>query len=229
MLLWIGLFGVAHAAPLSPSGLSGPGVEIAAYGTSQRAWLREVGCTTAACDAWRQDGMIGAEAGITLATPVGLYAHGARVTEAIGVARFDGVGYAFGGGVRVGIPLGYSAGLHAWTGLEHSFTAVDDLSEQATTWTVDAGVVLRAGRVDDGIQAWAGAGVAPWSSTRATVLGGDLELALAARFPLELTAGTMWVSDPLLGPWDQRTRLGAGLTGSAGYRTGFSGFLTFLY
>ncbi len=223
------LVAAALAAPLAPSGLLAAGVEVSAYTAGQRAWLREPGCTGTACDAWRADTLVGGEVGVALAAPVGLYVHAAHVAETMEAALYEAKGYAAGGGVRLGLPLGPLVGVHAWVGVEHQFTGNEDLSEQATAWAVDAGAVLRGGRADEGIQAWVGLGVVPWASNPATVLDGDVTLALAPRVPLEGTAGLMLLSEPLFGPWNDRTRLGAGVSGSVGYRTGVTGFITLLH
>ncbi len=219
----------ALAAPLAPSGLTGLGIEVSAYTGTQTAWLAESGCAGDACDAWRVDTLVGGEVGVGLARPIGLYAHGAWVGEEIGAARYGAEGYAFGGGARGAIALGSLLGVHGWLGVEHQLTAGGDLAERASAWQVDGGALLRAGSVDDGLQGWIGVGFVPWSTQSATVLDGDVTVAFSPRLPVEGVAGVQLSSDALFGPWDDRTRLAAGITGSVGYRTGLTGFVTLLY
>jgi hypothetical protein len=226
MLLWTT---AAFAAPLAPSTLPGPGIEVSGYGGSQRAWLRQSDCPGNACDALRVDGLLGVEAGVNVWKSVGLYAHGAHVKETVDAATYAGAGYAVGGGLRAALPLGPYWGVHLWGGVEQQLTGIDDLSERLTAWSVDGGAALRGGRQDEGFQGWIGLDLVPWSTNAAQVLDGDLSLELHARLPLTATGGLMWISEPLAGPWDQRTRLGAGMTGSAGYDTGLQGFVSFLY
>ncbi|MDP2311553.1 MAG: hypothetical protein Q8P41_01505 [Pseudomonadota bacterium] len=219
----------ALAAPLAPSGLQALGVEVSAYTAGQRAWLREAGCTGTACDAWRVDTLLGGEVGLTIVPAFGLYAHAAHVAETMDAALYAESGYAAGGGARLTLPIGRLLGVHAWAGLEHQLTANEDLSERATSWAIDAGATLRGGRADEGVQGWVGLGVVPWSKSPATVLGGDVTVALSARLPVEGVAGVMLISEPLFGPWNDRTRLGAGVSGTLGYRTGITGFITVLH
>lgn len=218
----------ALAAPLAPTGLLKPGVEVSGFVSSQTAWLRETGCEGAACDAWRVDTLVGGEVGFVIVGPLGGYAHGAWIEEDLAAAMYTSEGYAAGGGVRLDLPFAPQVAAVAWAGVEHQLTGNDTLRERASSWTIDAGAVLRAGRADEGIQGWVGAGLVPWSDQSAAVLDGDVTLPLAPRFPVEGVAGLSLFSEPLLGPWNDRTRLGAGVSGSFGYRSGVTGFLTFL-
>lgn len=223
------LAGLALAAPLGPTGLLGRGVEVSAFTGGQTARLREPGCAGDGCLAWRADTLVGGEVGVGLAKPIGLYAHGAWVRETMDAAQYQADGYAFGGGLRGAVPLGDLAGVHGWVGLEHQLTAGDDLTERASAWQLDGGLVLRGGRPDEGLQAWVGVGFVPWSTQSATVLDGAVDLTLAPQLPAEGVAGVMLSSDALFGPWDDRTRLAAGVTGTVGYRTGITGFVSLLY
>lgn len=226
MLLFVA---TALAAPLAPTALAGPGVEISAYAGNQKAWLVEADCVGEACDALRADTLYGGELALGIAKPVSVYLHGAYVNEAVDAARYAADGYAFGGGLRGALPIGPLLGVQAWAGLEHQYTGGDDRVEHVKAWQLDAGAVLRAGRVEDGFQGWLGVGVVPWSSQAATVLDGSLTVPLAPSVPAEAVAGIQLSSEPLLGPTDRRTRLAAGVSGSVGYRTGFVGFLTFVH
>ncbi|MDP2306136.1 MAG: hypothetical protein Q8P18_08910 [Pseudomonadota bacterium] len=225
--LWLAT--AALGAPLAPSGLQGVGVEVSAYTGGQRAWLREAGCTGTACDAWRADTLFGGEVAVGLAAPVAIYAHAAYVTEEMEAALYTAEGYAAGAGARFTIPLSRLLAVNAWAGVEHQFTGNADLSETAAAWAIDAGATLRGGRADEGVQAWAGVGVVPWSRNPATVLDGDVTVTLAARLPVEAVAGVMLASEPLFGPWNDRTRLAAGVTASYGFRSGVTGFITLLH
>jgi len=224
----------AHAAPLAPTGLgaapgSTPGVEVSAYTGVERAWLRESACSGSACDALRVDLVTGAEIGVALARPIGVYAHAAYVSEEMAAALYAAPGYSAGGGLRLTLPLRPLLAVHAWAGVEHQLTATVDLSERASSWAVDAGATLRGGDAANGFVGWIGIGVVPWSTSPATVLDGDVTLELDARIPVEGVAGVMLVSEPLFGPWNERTRLGAGVSASAGYRTGLTGFVSVLH
>jgi len=219
---------LALAAPLAPSTLPGSGVEVSVYTGGQTAWLREPDCIGDACDAWRVDTLVGGEVGVGLLEGFGLYGHGAHVTETVDAAQYTAEGYAFGGGLRGSLPLGALVGLDGWLGVEHQFTAGGDLTEQATAWQLDGGVVLRGGAAREGFQGWIGAGFVPWSAQSATVLDGAVTVGLTPRVPVEAVAGFQLVSEPLFGPWDTRTRLSAGLSGALGYRSGLTGFLTVL-
>lgn len=229
LLAPVALATAALAAPLAPSGLLGAGVEVSAYTGVQRAWLREAGCTGTACDAWRADTLVGGEVAVGLAAPIALYAHAAYVNEEMDAALYAAEGYAAGAGARFTLPLSRLLAVSAWAGVEHQNTGNADLSERASAWAVDVGATLRGGRADEGVQAWVGAGVVPWSQNPATVLDGDVTLALSARVPLEAVAGVMLASEPLFGPWNDRTRLAAGVTGSYGFRSGVTGFVTLLH
>ena len=224
----------ARAAPLAPTGLgtapnSTPGVEVSAYTGVERAWLRESACSGAACDALRVDLVTGAEVGVALAPPIGLYAHAAYVSEEMDAALYAAPGYAAGGGLRLTLPLRPLLAVHAWAGVEHQLTATEDLSERVSSWALDGGATLRGGDAANGFVGWIGLGVVPWSSTPAVVLDGDVTLALDARIPVEGVAGVMLVSEPLFGPWNDRTRLGAGVSASAGDRTGLTGVVSVLH
>jgi hypothetical protein len=229
LLATAGLATSGLAAPLAPSGLQAAGVEVSAYTGGQRAWLREDGCTGTACDAWRADVLVGGEVAVTLIAPFGIYAHAAYVTEEIDAALYAAEGYAAGAGARFTIPMSRLLAVNAWVGVEHQLTANADLSERASAWAVDAGATLRGGRADEGVQGWIGVGVVPWSQNPATVLDGDATLALSARLPVEGVVGIMLASEPLFGPWNDRTRLAAGVSGTYGFRSGVTGFVTLLY
>jgi hypothetical protein len=223
------LVAAAAAAPLAPTGLQRPGVEASAFAATQRVSLREVGCTGAQCAAVRADVLVGAEVGAALSRSFGLYARGAWVQEDIAAARYAADGFAAGGGARVDLPLGNLWGVAAWAGIEHQFTGGDDLQERFRAWSLDAGALLRAGRAEEGVMGWVGVGAAPWTSVTGATLDGALTVALAPQVPVEAVAGFLLASDALSGPWDDRARLTVGVSGTAGYRVGVTGFLGFVY
>jgi hypothetical protein len=223
------LAAAVSAAPLAPSSLAGLGIEASFYGGTQRAWLREAGCTGGACDAWRIDTLVGAEVTVGLAKPVGLYFHGAWADEDVAAARYAADGYALGGGVVGRLDVNRLLGVHAWLGVEHQLTAADDLSEQVSAVEIDLGAVVRAGSVEDGFSAWIGGGVVPWADVRGSVVDGAVALTLAPRFPVEAAAGFQMASAPLFGPWNDRTRLAAGANVTVGYRTSLIGFISVLH
>ena len=223
------LISIALGAPLGPTGLLRPGLEVAGFVSSGHTWLRETSCDAERCDAWRQDTVYGGEVGVGVLPWLGFYAHGGWVQESIDAAFYDANGYAFGGGGRANVPLGELAGLHAWVGLENQLTYAPADNERAAMWSVEAGGQLRGGRPDEGIQVWVGGAVVPWSSQNAEFLGGDVKVSLAPRVPVTGELGGMWTSDPLFGPWDDRTRLSAGFIGTVGYRAGVTGFLGVVY
>lgn len=216
----------ALAAPLAPVSLDRAGLGVSAFVGSRTAWVAETGCDGEACDAWRTDALTGGEVVLALARPIALYGHAAFVQETIDAALYAGDGYALGGGVQATAQLGRLAGLHGWVGVEHQLTGDETLTERASVWQLDAGAFLRVGAPSEGLQAWVGVSATPWSAQRAEVLGGELAVALRPALPVEGVLGAQFLSDPLGGPWDDRTRLGAGISASAGYNAGVTGFLT---
>lgn len=219
----------AFAGPLTPMMVEPLGVEASFFGGTSRTSLREAGCTGEACDAWRLDTLVGAEVTVGIARPVGLYLHGAYADETMPAARYVGDGYALGGGVHARLDLGRLAGVHGWIGAEHQLTALEDLSERVSAVQIEAGAVVRAGSPSDGASAWIGLGVVPWADVRGTVVAGKVDLTLVPRFPAEAVAGFTLTSDPLFGPWNDRTRLAAGAAVTLGYRTSILGFIRVLH
>lgn len=218
----------ALAAPLAPSRLDGAGVQVSALLGAGHAALSEDGCATQSCEAWREGVPLGGEVAASLG-PVAVYAHASWVRETIAAALYTGEGYALGGGLMAALSFGERLGLHTWAGVDHQLTGDATLTERASAWQLDVGVALRGGSLDDGLQGWIGVGATPWTDIEATVLNGDLALALRPAVPLEAVAGAQLASEPLAGPWNARGRLAAGLRGTVGYRTELVGFVSLLY
>jgi hypothetical protein len=226
------LAGLAHATPLAPYALAAPGADVSFVVGTERAWLTDHACQSGVCDTVREEAWQGAEVGVQLLKPLGLYGSIAHIHDNVPGAAYVGSGYLLTGGARVGIPLAGSAAIHAWAELgrqrsESLQTADADSATQR--WQAEIGAALRGGDPRDGLSAWIGADVVPWSADELHVLDSTYKLKLRPVVPVEAVAGLLITSEPLGGPGTDHARLTATVRGTLGYRTGIAGSLGFVY
>lgn len=242
-MLWASLLaGTSLGAPLAPYALSAPApppsrgtrarwsptLDVALALGVERAWLSDDTCRGDGCDTVRATSFQSAELGVQLLRPVGAYLDLSRVRDSAGGIAYEGEGYGLGAGLRFGVPVGgegSSTGVHAWAELSRHRTESTANGDAVQRWQAEAGAALRAGSPLEGLSAWIGADVVPWTDDRSRVLDSTFEIALRPTVPVEAIGGVLYVSESLAGPWTDRGRLTGGLRGSVGYRTGFTGFL----
>jgi hypothetical protein len=222
----LALYGAALAAPLHPVVLPGGGPDAALSLTWSRDLLVDRACAT--CDAWRDGHAQTLHAGWQLVPAVGLYGTAAHVRETVGAAEYTQQGFGFSGGARVDVPVGRSSAVEIWGEVAHTWSGVVDPSgagDGAARIETEAGAALRAGGAKDGIFVWIGAAVTPWTDDRSLVLDGSYLLHLRPLVPVEAVGGVGYVSEPLAGPWNDRSRMIGGLRGTAGWRNGVTGWV----
>ena len=239
--LLFGLFvtlpmGVANAAPLSPARVQDApmSVELSAAVASDRMYLRVPGCT-GSCAAIREEHWQGGEAALWLIPQIAVYGGAAHDGEETAAATYKGDGFRVHGGVKGGFDLRPGLGLNGWVSVAHveskasSTSASDSVAkfpDQAQRNQLELGAVVRVGQRDGGLDGWVGLEALPYSADLTRVVQGVAVVKLIPTIPVSAVAGVRLVSEPLGGPWAERGRLSAGLTGSAGYRVGLTGWLS---
>lgn len=225
------LVAAAFAGPLSPAAAQsvGVGLEVAGVVTTERETLFVPDCEGESCRTVRAEVLQGGEVDLRLAQHLGLYVQGGRIIERNAAATYEGIGWGVGGGVKGGADLNAGFGVDAWGGLAVRTTKDPSPTEGAAPDTSNrlqatVGGDVRWGTARDGFMGWLGAEVAPFSSDRTLVLDGTLPLTLRPQLPVSAVVGVQAMSEPLSGPWAERGRIGAGITGTAGFRTGVTGW-----
>lgn len=226
------LAALAHSAPLSPAAAQSVkvGAEIAALVTTQREWIAVKGCSNANCNAVRAEVLQGGQLDVRVARNWGLYVQAARLVEHTDAAAYEGLGYAVTAGVKGGADLEGNLGVDGWVSYGRRSSAdptpTDGLAtlDSSIRNQIDLGGDLRFGHASDGFLGWVGA-EGTYNSEALTVLDGSTRLDVRSAIPVSLVAGVLVLSEPLSGPWAQRGKIGAGVSGSAGFRTGVSAWL----
>jgi hypothetical protein len=234
---FFGLFsGVANAAPLTPAPVQDApmSVELAAAVANDRMYLRVPGCA-GACAAIRKEHWQGGEAALWLIPQLAVYGGAAHDGEETAAATYLGDGFRVHGGVKGGFDLRPGLGLNGWVSVAHVESkasaakdsgTVGKFPDQARRNQLELGAVVRVGQRDGGLDGWVGLEALPYSVDLTRVVQGVAVVKLIPTIPVSAVGGVRLVSEPLGGPWAERGRLSAGLTGSVGYRVGFTGWLS---
>lgn len=231
-LVWA--VGVAAAAPVATGPVSATpwNVELTGVLSTDRVYLRVPGCS-GACTAFRREHYQGGEATVWVLPQLGFYGGAAHESEATDAALYAGAGFRAYAGVKGSFALRPELAVDAWGTLTHTETVAspDDADpgpypDQAKRNQLEAGGVVRFGRADEGLDAWAGVEVMPYSVDRTRVVQGDAVVRTVPWVPVSAVGGVRLVSDALGGPWATRGRLSAGVSGSLGYRVSVTGWLT---
>lgn len=228
------LAALAHAAPLSPAAAQSVkvGAEVAGLVTTEREWLRVKGCADGNCNAVRAEVFQGGQLDVRVARNWGLYVQAARLIERTDAAAYEGLGLALTAGVKGGVDLDGPLGVDGWAsyGLRRSQdpspTAGTTGTDSSVRNQVDVGLDVRLGHAEDGFLGWLGA-EGTYNAEALTVLDGSARLDVGSAVPVSLVAGGLVLSEPLSGPWADRGRLGVGVSGSLGFRTGVSAWIVF--
>jgi len=226
------LVAAALAGPLSPAAAQavGVGLEIAGVVATERESLVVPDCDGDACRAVRAEVLQGAEVDLRLSKHFGLYVQGGRVIERTAAATYEGVGWGVGGGIKGGAELKSGFGVDGWGAVavrstRDPFPEEGEAPDTSNRTQVTLGGDVRWGTARDGFMGWAGAEVTPISAGRTLVLDATLPVQLRPQFPVSAVLGIQAMSEPLSGPWAERGRIGAGVTATAGFRTGVTGWL----
>lgn len=236
-LLSTGVYSTAMAAPLAPVALqtSPFSIEVAGRLNTDRLWLRSPGCDTDACTAVRTEAMQGGEVDIRLIPPLGVYANLEHLKEVNSAAIFSGTGWGGAGGVKGSLPLGPGWGINGWAGAEVGHTSTGASTKGTSSFQVsrrlygEGGLNVHVGAAQEGFVWWFGADVIALSNDRTLILDNSVDLSLVPAIPGSLTSGLLIASLPLGGPWMERGRLGAGVSGSVGFRTGLQMWISGSY
>lgn len=230
----LALLGSAVAAPLSPVGMQDEplSLEVAATYSVDRTYLAAFAdtCTGDNCDALRITFQQGAQIDLRIVKYVGVYGAFAHAHEKTAAAVYEGDGWAARAGVKGTIPLAASLGIDAWGGVDaaRTDTGAEADAGYARARRVDGlvGAALHGGSPQDNFIGWIGAEAVVFTDDRTLVLDRSVELALHPGLPASVDAGFLIVSGPLGAPWSQRGHIGAGVSGSAGFRTGLQLWLS---
>jgi hypothetical protein len=233
----LALLAPAFAAPLSPVGMqqSPLSFEVAGTFNADRVWLKAPSslCTQSddsSCHSVRMEVMQGGQLDIRPVKWLGVYASAAHMHEANSSVIYTGTGWTVAGGLKLTIPLGTSFGVDAWAEgrAARTWTGTEGTSDFQVSRRIvgEVGADVHVGSPDDDIIGWVGAGIAPYSDDHTLILDNSVDLALIPAIPVSAEAGFLIVSSPLGGPWMERGRLGAGVSGSAGYRSGLTMWLS---
>ncbi len=226
------LTAIAHAAPLSPAAAQTVkiGAEVAALVTTQREWLAVKGCSDGNCNAVRAEVLQGGQFDVRVARNWGFYVQAARLVERTDAAAYSGLGYAVTVGAKGGVDLEGNLGVDGWASYGRRSSADPTPTEGAAGYDsstrdqLDLGADLRFGHAADGFLGWVGA-EGTYDGEALTVLDGSARLDVRPAIPVSAVAGVLILSEPLSGPWTTRGRIGAGVSGTLGFRTGVSAWL----
>ncbi len=234
--MFVVFLGLAYAAPLAPApAQSAPmSVELSAAVASDRLYLRVPSCA-GACAAIRKEHWQGGEAALWLLPQLAVYGGAAHDGEETAAAIYQGAGFRVHGGVKGGFDLRPGLGVNGWVSVAHveskaspaqAAQGAQAFPDRARRNQLELGAVVRMGQRDGGLDGWVGLEAMPYSVDLTRVVEGAAVVKLIPTVPVSAVGGVRLVSEPLGGPWSERGRLSAGLTGSAGYRVGFAGWLS---
>lgn len=228
----------ALAQPIAPSGVqSAPlSLEVSALLSADRLYLHAPGCTGDSCQAIRKESRQGGEASLWLFPALGFYGGAVHDVESTAAATYSGGGWSVYGGAKGGFVVQRGLAVNGWLSVAHSETTTtqtatttdttDGPSDQARRNQFELGAVARFGQSDGGLDAWAGVEAMPYCVDLTRVVHGEAKIGLKPFIPVSAVGGLRIISDPLGGPWSDRGRLSAGVTGEVGYRVGVTGWLT---
>lgn len=231
MLLLSALAFAGSLAPAAAQSVKG-GLEIAAVITSDREWLAVPRCEGGAeCRAVRLEIYQGLQADFRITRNLGVWIQGDRLIEQNLAANYEGTGFAVSAGAKGGVDFKSGLGIDGWVTLGYRRSRDPSPTEgaagrdSALRYQGDVGVDLRLGNADEGFLGWVGVEATVADLEETLVLDGTLPLSLRPAIPASGELGFLLLSEPLSGPWANRGRLGAGITGKLGFRSGITGWV----
>ncbi len=225
------LTSLALAAPLAPVVDSQPAgsFSLSMAGSTRTDHSRQKDCDTGQCLALVVDN---GGRGIVEYRPLSFLSVWGELgwsIETVRSASYRGNGLLYGAGLKVGVPIRPMIGVDAWLGYTAWTTAEPNKMEDHRRSELDAGAALRLGSSDDGLVAWVGPVVNPWSSSELSALNGAVPLSLAPRLPISAMAGLAIYSNPLGPAWTEKGRISFGAGFTLGNRIGGDCWLGFVW
>ena len=170
---------------------------------------RDDKCSGDACDARWEVQTFGLSMGLNLIRGVGLYGKAGRISESIQELQYEGLGFGYGGGIRVALPLHSSFWIagdaNALIGSSKSTRAEQTPDPKHGDFAIYSGTLLLvAGSPARGGHLWIGPQTA-WSWTHTVWPLGDegitIEVPLKPKRTLSGVLGATLISEPVGVPW----------------------------